>query len=78
MPRQGRAVEILNRGASLVEIGNVLRHRSRMTATVQARYDIDGLRSVARNWPVPEAVQCSRSRTACNRISSVDAAAVMT
>lgn len=55
--RHSLAVDMLNRGASLDEIGDLLRHRSRMATTIYARYDIDALRSVARSWPVPGAVQ---------------------
>jgi site-specific recombinase XerD len=43
---------MLRKGASLDEIGDVLRHRSRMTTTIYAKYDIDALRSIARRWPV--------------------------
>ena len=50
--RHSLAVDMLGRGASLREIGDVLRHRSRMTTTIYARYDIAALRSVARDWPV--------------------------
>ena len=50
--RHSLAVDMLSRGASLDEIGDVLRHRSRMVTTIYARYDIDALRSVARDWPV--------------------------
>ena len=55
--RHSLAVDMLGRGASLQEIGDVLRHRSRMTTTIYARYDIAALRSVARDWPVPGAVR---------------------
>ena len=56
--RHSLAVDMLSRGASLDEVGDVLRHRSRMATTIYARYDIDALRSgVARNWPVPGEVR---------------------
>ena len=55
--RHSLAVDMLGRGASLQEIGDVLRHRSRMTTTIYARYDIAALRSVARDWPVPGEVR---------------------
>ena len=45
-------MEMLRKGASLDEIGDVLRHRSRMTTTIYARHDIEALRSIARRWPV--------------------------
>ena len=34
------------------QVGDVLRHRSRMTTTIYAKYDIDALRLIARRWPV--------------------------
>ena len=51
--RHSLAVDMLGRGASLDEVGEVLRHRSHRTTTTYARYDIEALRSVARPWPVP-------------------------
>ena len=51
--RHSLAVDMLGRGASLDEVSDVLRHRSRETTTNYARYDIEALRSVARPWPVP-------------------------
>jgi integrase len=50
--RHSLATDMLRKGASLDEIGDVLRHRSRMTTTIYAKYDIDALRSIARRWPV--------------------------
>ena len=50
--RHSLATDMLRRGASLDEVGEVLRHRSRMTTTIYAKYDIDALRSIARRWPV--------------------------
>ena len=55
--RHSLAVDMLGRGASLDEVSDVLRHRSRLTTTTYARYDIEALRSVARPWPVPGEVQ---------------------
>ena len=46
--RHSLATDMLRKGASLDEIGDVLRHRSRMTTTIYARHDVDGLRSIAR------------------------------
>lgn len=51
--RHSLAIDMLARGASLGEVSEVLRHRSHRTTTTYARYDIEGLRSVARPWPVP-------------------------
>ncbi len=50
--RHSLATDMLRKGASLDEVGDVLRHRSRMTTTIYAKYDIDALRSIARRWPV--------------------------
>ena len=55
--RHSLAVDMLGRGASLHEVSDVLRHRSRKTTTTYARYDIEALRSVARPWPVPGEAQ---------------------
>ena len=49
--RHSLATDMLRKGASLDEIGDVLRHRSRMSTTVYARHDVEGLRSIARAWP---------------------------
>ena len=50
--RHSLAVQLVNAGASLGEIGDALRHRSRSSTTLYARLDIDGLRSIAQPWPV--------------------------
>ena len=55
--RHSLAVDMLGRGASLDEVGEVLRHRSFRTTTIYARYDIEALRTVARRWPVSGAVR---------------------
>jgi site-specific recombinase XerD len=49
--RHALAVRMLERGASLVEIGEVLRHRSPQTTSIYARVDIGALRSLALPWP---------------------------
>jgi len=49
--RHSLATDMLRKGASLDEIGDVLRHRSRATTMIYARHDIDALRSIARDWP---------------------------
>lgn len=49
--RHGLATEMLQRGASLVEVGQVLRHRDLATTAVYAKVDIDNLRRVAQPWP---------------------------
>jgi integrase/recombinase XerD len=50
--RHSLATNLVQRVASLEEIGNMLRHRSRASTMLYARLDIDGLRSVAQSWPV--------------------------
>lgn len=50
--RHSLAVELTRRGASLREIGEVLRHRSRCSTLLYARMDVEGLRSIAPPWPV--------------------------
>ena len=50
--RHSLATDMLRKGASLDEIGDVLRHRSKTTTTIYAKHDINALRSIARPWPV--------------------------
>jgi hypothetical protein len=42
---------MLRAGASLPEIGQVLRHRSQLATSVYAKADQDALRPLARPWP---------------------------
>jgi integrase/recombinase XerD len=49
--RHALAVRMLRGGASLKEIGEVLRHQSPQTTSIYARVDIIALRSVALPWP---------------------------
>ncbi|WP_421701072.1 tyrosine-type recombinase/integrase [Aliiroseovarius sp.] len=49
--RHSLATDMLRKGASLAEIGDVLRHRSAMTTTIYAQHDVDTLRSISRPWP---------------------------
>ena len=49
--RHALAVHMLERGASLAEIGEVLRHRSPQTTSIYARVDVGALRSLALPWP---------------------------
>ncbi|WP_156842030.1 tyrosine-type recombinase/integrase [Novosphingobium aquimarinum] len=49
--RHSLATRLVNEGASLDEVGDMLRHRSRSSTLVYARLDIDGLRSIAQPWP---------------------------
>ena len=55
--RHSLATQLVNTGASLEEVGDVLRHRSRSSTMIYARLDIDGLRSIAQPWPVAGGVQ---------------------
>ena len=48
--RHSLATGMLRGGASMAEIGEVLRHRLPNTTEIYAKVDIDGLRSLARPW----------------------------
>ena len=50
--RHSLATALVRRGASLEEIGDMLRHRSRATTMIYAKLDVDGLRTIAQSWPV--------------------------
>lgn len=52
--RHSLATNLVRHGASLEEISNTLRHRSRQTTLLYARQDIDGLRTIAQSWPLAE------------------------
>ncbi len=54
--RHSAATAMLTAGASLEEIGQVLRHRDTLTTMIYAKVDAGSLRQIARGWPVPEAV----------------------
>jgi integrase/recombinase XerD len=49
--RHSAATAMLAGGASLDEIGQVLRHRHRLTTAIYAKVDVEGLRALARPWP---------------------------
>jgi site-specific recombinase XerD len=51
--RHAVACDLLRNGASLVEVGQLLRHRDERTTAIYAKVDIDALRALAR--PCPEA-----------------------
>jgi len=55
--RHSLASQLVNAGASLDEVGDVLRHRSRSSTMIYARLDIDGLRSIAQPWPATGGAQ---------------------
>lgn len=49
--RHALAAELLRRGATLVEVSQVLRHRDLATTAIYAKVDLDTLREVAQPWP---------------------------
>lgn len=49
--RHALAIDLLRQGASLPEIGELLRHRSPQVTTVYARVDLVALRALAPAWP---------------------------
>jgi site-specific recombinase XerD len=49
--RHTLACTMLRRGASLAEIGEVLRHRSPNTTALYAKVDVAALRALAPAWP---------------------------
>lgn len=49
--RYSLATDMLRQGASMTEIGELLRHRSPNSTEIYAKVDIEGLRSIARPWP---------------------------
>jgi len=49
--RHTAATGMLRAGASLEEIGQVLRHRQALTTAIYAKVDRDALRQLARPWP---------------------------
>ncbi|QXC52650.1 tyrosine-type recombinase/integrase (plasmid) [Agrobacterium salinitolerans] len=49
--RHSLATNLVQNGASLEEISDTLRHRSRATTMIYARLDVEGLRTIAQPWP---------------------------
>jgi site-specific recombinase XerD len=49
--RHALATRLLRQGASLAEIGEVLRHRRQRTTMIYAKVDLLSLRSLATHWP---------------------------
>jgi site-specific recombinase XerD len=49
--RHSLATDMLRRGASLGEIGHLLRHRQPNTTQIYAKVDIAALRGIAPRWP---------------------------
>jgi integrase/recombinase XerD len=54
--RHTAATQMLQAGASLPEIGQVLRHRDQKTTAIYAKVDHAALRALARPWPTPAGV----------------------
>mgnify|MGYP006282788595 CR=1 FL=1 len=53
--RQSLATNMLGHGATLSQIGEVLRHRSQDSTELYAKVDVNRLRALARPWPGAEA-----------------------
>lgn len=51
MLRHSLATEMLRRGASLEDIGQILRHRHPETTQIYAKVDLKALRALAQPWP---------------------------
>jgi len=49
--RHGLACQMLRQGATLSEIGEVLRHRNPQTTTIYAKVDLPSLATLALAWP---------------------------
>jgi site-specific recombinase XerD len=49
--RHGFATELLRRGATLVEVSQLLRHQDLATTAIYAKVDLPRLRQVAQPWP---------------------------
>ena len=49
--RHALACQMLRQGASLSEIGELLRHRSPQTTAIYAKVDLDSLAALALSWP---------------------------
>ena len=49
--RHALACQMLKQGATLSEIGELLRHRSPQTTAIYAKVDLDSLASLALSWP---------------------------
>lgn len=53
--RHSAATTVLQAGAGLAEVGQLLRHVSPMTTAIYAKTDLQALRPLARPWPAPPA-----------------------
>jgi integrase/recombinase XerD len=61
--RHTAATQMLRNGTPLVEVGQVLRHRSLQTTAIYAKVDRSSLGTLARPWPVVEPVGRSSLRS---------------
>jgi integrase/recombinase XerD len=55
--RHSLATAMVRGGASLQEIGDLLRHRCRATTMIYAKVDLSGLNSIAQAWPREGGIQ---------------------
>jgi integrase/recombinase XerD len=55
--RHSVGTNLVRNGASLAEVSDVLRHRSRASTLIYAKVDIEGLRSITQAWPNARGVQ---------------------
>lgn len=55
--RHSLATNLIQKGTSFAEVGDMLRHRSRSSTMIYAKLDIEGLRSIAQPWPVAGGVR---------------------
>ncbi|MCI0144067.1 tyrosine-type recombinase/integrase [Arthrobacter bambusae] len=55
--RHTLATDLLRAGASLPDIGQVLRHRSQLATSVYAKIDPERLRPLSRTWPSGAAIE---------------------
>jgi integrase len=55
------ATELLRAGAGLLDVGQILRHRSLSTTAIYAKVDRTALRGLARPWPAGSAVEADRA-----------------
>ena len=71
--RHTAATEMLRRGASLAEIGEVLRHRQQKSTALYAKVDRTALRPLARPWPTTQ-VEPAQTREGNVRRRNIDVA----
>ena len=61
--RHSLATNLARNGASLQEIGDILRHRSASSTMIYARLDVEGLRSIAQEWPTSATANITSTQT---------------